>query len=74
MITTEQEARAAVAKVGFDVIHVAILVSERFFDGQMPPAVISFVANIYAEQRHPRKSAQLRRIATEWAAARGAAK
>lgn len=74
MITTEQEARAAVAKVGPDAYKVASVISERMFMGTFCPGSARIAADIYEAQGKPRKASQLHRIATEWAAARGGAK
>lgn len=74
MISTEQEAVIATANVGEDAARVVLLVQRRFFDGKLSPAVITFVSQVYGAQGHSRKSVRLHRIATEWAAARGAAR
>lgn len=76
MISTEQEARAAVAKVGPDALGVVDLFANAPIIGfaKWCPGAILETARIYDAQRRPRKAARLRRIATEWAAARGAAR
>lgn len=72
MITTEQEARAAVESSGPDVVRVVNILIDAGLG--FCPYTIRIACLIFDAIGKPRKSAQLHRFYAEWAAARGAAK
>lgn len=72
MITTEQEARAAVAKVGERASRVVQEMVEA--EGQWNPYALYRAAEELSERGFPKLAKGIKTVGARWAAARGAAK
>lgn len=74
MISTEQEARAAVAKLGGRCLSACNEVVERCEYGKhWTPAILLAASRDMEHSGHPRLAKSLKRLGAEWAVNRGRA-